>query len=163
MPTTIPTIEPLAGYSPLSIVLRVLAVVALLGLGAHWWGQRNERMAIDRAMDQSGFLPVPMPAGAERDTVLIFAPLNCPKEAAQRATTRSEKLAAASIPNVKTAHYGAQTYEPTVENHAAFKRLDVVMRGEIPIVLINGLGKANPTADEIISVYNRTKQRDGST
>lgn len=109
-------------------------------------------------MDQSGFLPVPMPAGTERDTVLIFAPVNCPKEAAQRAALLAEKLTNAGIPNLRTSVYPAQAFEPTPENHAAYKRLNVVMTGEIPIALINGMGKANPSADEVVSVYYRTRK-----
>ena len=137
-------------------ILRILVAVAVIGLGVNWWGQRSERNAIQRAMDTNGFLPVPMPAGAEPNTVLIFTPLNCPKEAAQRAAALSAKLTDAGIPNTMTSRYAAQAFENTPENHAAFKRLDVVMRGEIPIALVNGMGKANPTADETISVYRRT-------
>ncbi|MBL8522060.1 MAG: hypothetical protein JNN20_00075 [Betaproteobacteria bacterium] len=139
------------------LFLRILVIVCLLGFGYHWWGQRSERLAITRAMDQNGFLPIPMPAGAEPGTVLIFAPVNCTKEAAQRAAVLSERLTSAGIPNLRTSQYGAQTFTPTEENHKAFKRLDIVMRGEIPIALVNGMGKANPTADEVIAVYKRTK------
>lgn len=140
------------------VIIRVLIAVAVLGFGFHWWSQRSERLAITRAMDPSGFLPVPMPASAERDTVLIFAPVNCPKEAAQRAAALAEKLTNAGIPNLRTSVYPAQAFEPTPENHAAYKRLNVVMTGEIPIALINGMGKANPTADEVVSVYYRTRK-----
>lgn len=138
--------------------LRVIIIVALFGFGYHWWGQRSERLAITRAMDQNGFLPVPMPAGAERDTVLIFAPVNCPKEAAQRAAALAEKLTNAGVPNLRTSVYPAQAFAPTEENHAAYKRLNVVMTGEIPIALVNGMGKANPSADEVVSVYYRTRK-----
>lgn len=147
----------------MSLFVRVIIVVAVLGFGYHWWGQRSERLAIQRATDESGFLPVPMPDGAERDKVLIFTPLNCPKEGAQRAAALADKLTAAGIDNIKTSHYGAQAFANTEENHAAYKRLDVVMRGEIPIALINGMGKANPTADEVIAVFRRTRRKDGST
>ena len=138
-------------------VIRMILVVALLGLIAHWWKRHSEHVSIQRARDQNGFMAVPMPDGAEPNTVLLFAPLNCPKEGARRATALSEKLTALGIPNVRTAHYGAKSYEPSEENRAAFKRLEVVMTGEIPIAMINGMGKANPTADEIVSEYNRTK------
>jgi hypothetical protein len=137
---------------------RVIFVVGLLVLGVRWWNQRAEETAIRKARDQYGFMPVPMPSGAQQNTVLIFAPLNCPKEGAQRAIALSEKLTAAGVPNIRTSHYGAQAFEPTDALLAAFKRLDVVMTGEIPIALINGMGKSNPTADEVISEYNETRQ-----
>ena len=139
-------------------VLRMLCLAALLAFGLHWWQQqRTEDRAIRGATDVNGFLPVPMPDGAQHNTVLLFAPLNCPREGTQRAVALAEKLTAAGIANVRTSHYGAQVYEPSDEQRSAFNRLDVVMRGEIPIALINGMGKANPTADEIISEFNNTQ------
>jgi hypothetical protein len=36
-------------------------------------------------------------------------------------------------------------------------RTNAVMGGEIPIVLINGLAKANPSADEVAVEYRRDK------
>ena len=137
--------------------LRMICVIALLGFGVHLWKLRTEYVAIHSAINRNGFLPVPMPEGAQHNMVLLFTPLNCPKEGAQRAIALSKKLTARGIPNVRTSHYGSQTFAPTDEKLAAFKRLDVVMKGKIPIALVNGMGKANPTADEIILEYNKSK------
>jgi hypothetical protein len=48
-------------------------------------------------------------------------------------------------------------FEPTEEKLASYKRLNVVMTGEIPIALVNGMGKANPSIDELVSEYERTQ------
>jgi len=98
-----------------------------------------------------------MPAGAVPNTVIVFAPINCPREGAQRARAMVKKLNDLGIANVLADHYGAQVFEPNPETEAAFKRLNVVMTGEIPIVLINGMGKANPTADEVVAEFRRTQ------
>lgn len=136
---------------------RLLIVVAVLGFGVHWWNERSERQAIESVRDEYGFLPVPMPSGAARNTVLIFTPLNCPREGAQRAHALSQKLTELAIPHVKTSHYAAQSFEPSEEQFAAFKRLNLVMTGEIPITLINGMGKANPSIDEVIAEYRKSQ------
>ncbi len=138
-------------------LLRWLAAIAVVGICVHWWQERREERAIQAATSPSGFLPVPMPDGAARNTVLVFAPLNCPREGAQRANALTEKLTSLGIPNVKTDHYGSQVFEPTPEIEASFKRLNVLMKGEIPIVMINGMGKANPSAEEVVAEFRRTQ------
>ena len=42
---------------------------------------------------------------------------------------------------------------------AAFKRTSVVMEGEIPAVMMNGMGKSNPTLDEVLAEYERTRAK----
>ena len=138
-------------------LLRLLVVVAIVGACANWWRERREAHALQAVMSPSGFLPVPMPEGAARNTVLVFAPLNCPREGAQRANALVQKLTGLGISNVKTDHYGSQVFEPSPEIEAGLKRLNVVMTGEIPIVLVNGMGKANPSLEEVVSEYRRTR------
>ena len=138
-------------------LLRLLVVVALVAAGANWWHERREQNAVHALMSPNGFLPVPMPQGALHNTVLVFAPLNCPREGAQRANTLAQKLTDLGIPNVKTDHYASQAFESDPEIEAGFKRLNAVMTGEIPIVLINGMGKANPTAEEVAGEFRRTQ------
>jgi hypothetical protein len=136
---------------------RLLVVVALVAAGVHWWQAHSEEKALRALTTAGGFLPVPMPEGAARNTVMVFAPLNCPREGAQRARAMVQKLNDLGIANVMMDHYGAQVFEPSPEAEAAFKRLNVVMTGEIPIVLINGMGKANPTVDEVLAEFRRAR------
>lgn len=58
---------------------------------------------------------------------------------------------------MRTAHYGSQAFEPTEENLAAFERLNLVMTGEIPIVLVRGMGKANATLGDTVSEYRKAR------
>ena len=74
----------------------------------------------------NGFIEVVMPDGAKDDTVLIFAPPNCPRESAQRARELHEFLVQKEIPATMT------------------------------IVLINGWGKSNPTPTQVAAEYERT-------
>ncbi|MES2490097.1 MAG: hypothetical protein V4607_09915 [Pseudomonadota bacterium] len=135
----------------------LLLALGLLGFGAHWWSEHREEKALAAVTSPNGFLPVPMPADTPRNTVLIFAPINCPREGAQRASELAKKLSELGIENIRTSHYAAASFENTEENLASYKRLNVVMTGEIPIALINGMGKANPSLDELVSEYQRTQ------
>jgi hypothetical protein len=136
---------------------RLLVVIAIAGYGIHLWNHHSEQQALRALTTSAGFLPVPMPEGSARNTVIVFAPLNCPREGAQRARAMVQKLNDLGIANVLTDHYGAQVFEPNPETEAAFKRLNIVMTGDIPIVLFNGLGKANPTVEEVVAEVRRTQ------
>lgn len=138
-------------------LLRLLVVIALVAGGVHWWHGCSETKELHALMSPSGFLPVPMPQGSSPNTVLVFAPLNCPREGAQRARALTQRLKELGISTVETNHYGAQIFEPSPEAEAGFKRLNIVMMGEIPIVLINGMGKANPSIEEVVSEFKRTQ------
>jgi len=138
-------------------LFRLLVIIALVVAGVQLWQSRSEEKALRALTSAAGFVPVPMPEGAARNTVIVFAPKNCPREGAQRARAMVQKLSDRGIANVMSDHYGAQAFEPNPETVAAFKRLNAVMTGEIPIVLINGMGKANPTADEVESEFRRTQ------
>lgn len=138
-------------------ILRLILIVAALGGAYHLWGEYRERSAMKALMSPNGFLPVPMPPDAEPGTVLLFTPLNCPREAAQRALALSQELTQLGISNKRTSHYPATSFEPNPETLASFKRLNKVMTGEIPIALINGMGKANPLVADVVAEYARTR------
>jgi hypothetical protein len=138
-------------------VVRLILIVAAVGFAYHHWTERREYSAMKAVMSPNGFLPVPMPPDAEPNTVLLFTPLNCPREASQRAIALSEELTRQGIRNLRTSRYAAASFEPSPETLASFKRLNKVMTGDIPIVLINGMGKSNPTVAEVVAEYARTK------
>lgn len=137
--------------------LRILVVLGLIGLSLHWWTEHREEKELAAMTSPNGFLPVPMPEDTPRNTILIFAPENCPREGAQRARELSKNLSEMGIRNVMTSSYSAAVFEPTEEKLAGYKRLNIVMTGEIPIALVNGMGKANPSLDELVSEYERTQ------
>jgi hypothetical protein len=114
---------------------------------------------IDRELlayaDSNGFVPVIMPDGAPADTVLIFAALNCPAAPARRANALAQQLKQMGIPTQRTDHYSVANITPEQMPLAA--HTNAVMSGEIPIVLWNGLAKANPSVDDVAAEYRRDK------
>jgi len=141
--------------------MRIAKFLMLIGLVAFaWqaWRHHVEQAQQAALTSPNGFMPILMPDGSEPNTVIVFAPVNCPKEPAQRADALAERLTREGIPNRRSASYSIQLATATDEQIAAMRRTDVVMRGEIPAVLVNGMGKANPKVEEVIAEYRRTRQ-----
>lgn len=135
-------------------------LVAVLGTAGavHLW-HVHARSVIDRELaavaDSNGFVPVIMPDGAPPDTVLIFAALNCPAKPAQRANAMATQLQKMGIPIQRMDHYSAANLKQ--DQIPLALRTNAVMGGEIPIVLLNGLAKANPSVDEVAVEFRRDK------
>ena len=134
-----------------------LAAVVLVG-AVHAW-HVHQRSVIDRELslsaDSNGFVPVIMPDGAPPDTVLILAALNCPSAQAQRANAMAKQLSEMGIPAQRTNHYSAANL--TQDQMSLMAHTNAVLSGEIPIVLLNGVAKANPSVDEVAAEYRRDK------
>lgn len=141
-------------------ILTLLMVLAMAGGAYHWWSGREAAAAAMAGVEPSpsGFVPVLMPAGVRPGTVVIMAPANCPSDAAQRADALADALARAGIPHVRSSSYAVDLADPSREQIAAAQRATAVIRGQIPAVFVNGMGKANPAADEVIAEYRRTRR-----
>jgi hypothetical protein len=136
------------------LLMAVLAAVAAQQL----W-QAHERTVAERSLlpfeDTNGFVPVQTPAGSPPDTVVILAALNCPSAAAKRADTMASRLTELGIPNTRANHYSVSISDR--EQMPLLQRTSVVLGGEIPVVIINGMAKANPSVDEVASEFRRGK------
>lgn len=134
--------------------LKILAAIAALAIGVHvWHGRHGLTRDMLALADSNGFVPVQMPDGSAPDTVLILAPVNCPSDGAKRADTLSSRLRELGIPNIRSSQYSVSSL--TQGNREGVKRAFAVMNGQIPAVMLNGRGKANPTADEVATEYRR--------
>jgi hypothetical protein len=147
----------------------LLIVLGAAGFVFQWWkghAGREHHGARAIAMTQStdgrqasanGFIDAAMPDGAKPGTVLVFAPVNCPSEAAQRADALAEQLTRLGIPTVRSSSYSASVTSPSAEQRERVERAVSVIQGEIPAVFINGMAKANPSVDEVVAEYERTR------
>jgi hypothetical protein len=117
-----------------------------------WHAHQDAALArqLNMLSDGKGFIAVQMPDNVPRDTVGILAPVNCPSLAAQRADALARFLSARGIPNVRTSSYTVARPTPDMKPglDAAFSLSD-----DPPVVLINGRGKANPSAQEVVDEY----------
>lgn len=133
-----------------------LLLAAAIGVGVHLW-HAHGRAVIERDLaasaDNNGFVPVATPADATPGTVLILAALNCPLAPAQRAAAMAQQLTQLGIPNRRTNNYSATITRR--DQMPLLARTNAVLTGEIPIVIVDGMARANPTVDEVAAEYRR--------
>lgn len=138
-------------------LIRLLIVLVGLWYGYQWWHGRELARESAALTSVNGFVAMAMPGNAKRNVVQIYAPLNCPSEAAQRADALAQELTRRGIPNERGSHFSLNVDNPTAAQRAALDRTVAVLNGEIPAVFINGMGKANPSAEEVLAEYQRTR------
>lgn len=133
----------------------VFFALVVAGAGYYFWNQHQEtieQQAIADSADASGFIQLPATVGVDPDKVLILAAPNCPKAGAQRAEALAEALAERGIPYVQSGHI---QFRATPGQRFDKRRLDSVMLGPTPVVLIHGRGKSNPSVDDVVAEYVR--------
>lgn len=130
--------------------VKLILILSVCGMVWHYWqGQKPGVLSGPHSVSESGFVDLPKPDNFEDGSVIILAAKNCTKEAAQRADRLASELGQLDIPSVRAQHISFNNIDPSTK-----KQLDSVMKGTLPIVLINGKGKPNPTLDEVVSEYN---------
>lgn len=148
--------------------MRIVTLLLLAGLAGGAYYQWNKREAASAAASTegsghpaapspSGFVSVAMPGGAKPGTVLVFAPENCPSEDAQRANDLVDRLGRRGIPAQLSSHFQSATTNPTAEDQARMERTVRVLNGEIPAVFVNGMGKANPSYEDVLAELGMAK------
>lgn len=127
-------------------VVKILLLLVVSALAFQYWSTHQPKTG----PSANGFVTLPMLVGGTPGQVVVFAPENCPSEAAARADSMAHQLASRNIPSLRShdVSFAATNPEPGIG-----ERLNGVMNGELPIVFVNGKGKANPTLDEVISEY----------
>ena len=130
--------------------VKLVLMLAVAGLAFQYW-QANKPAT---GPSTNGFVALPALAGSSPGQVIVFAPENCSSEKAQQADELARQLAARNIPAVRSheASFTSSDPDPSIGI-----RLDSVMKGELPIVFVNGRGKANPTLEEILAEYRGTR------
>jgi hypothetical protein len=64
-----------------------------------------------------------------------------------------ERSVVARTPNTRANHYSVSI--TSREQMPLLQQTSMVLGGEIPVVIVNGMAKANPTAAELASEYRR--------
>jgi hypothetical protein len=138
---------------------KLFLITALAGAGGvHLW-HVHARSVIDRELfeagDSNGFVAVVTPADWPIDKVVILAPLDCPSAQAKRADAMATQLSQMGIAVSRSNHYSAIVHNR--DQMPLLTRTNDVLGGEIPIVIINGMAKANPSVDEVAAEFGRGK------
>jgi hypothetical protein len=135
----------------------LISTCALL-LGVHVWHSHQQALfqrQLAAMADVNGFVPVAAPVGARADTVVILAPLNCPRAGAQRAVALAKYLSEHGIPNVRSAQYAvaAAGADPML-----MKATAAIATGALPVVLLNGRGEDNPAPWQVAAEYRSARR-----
>jgi hypothetical protein len=131
-----------------------LLVTAVIASVAYAWHQPRHAVGRETSGDDpDGFVAVATSTDAPSNTVVILAPRNCPSAQAKRADVMAEQLSQMGIPSTRLDHYSVRTpmSQPLMSNTNA------VLGGKAPIVVINGMAKANPKVSEVAAEYQRSR------
>lgn len=138
--------------------IKFLVFLMVLFAGYQWWQKHPTAILGSTAAPvagKTGFVPMPQPMGTNTRTVLIYAPLNCPSETAQRARKLSQELAARHIPHAQLEEASFDLVNPDQQTVATFKR---VMEGTGPVVFVRGKAKGNPAFAEVVAEYDAARR-----
>jgi hypothetical protein len=140
-----------------------LVLIAAISYGAYsYWSEQRAlksqsalgiaNSSSDTARSTSGFIEMPTPQGHSAQSVIVFAPPNCPEEAGVRADEMMRRLGQEGIPAVRasSANFSGENINVT--------QINSVMAGELPAVFVYGTGKANPSIEDTIAQYRKLKR-----
>lgn len=96
-----------------------------------------------------GFVEIPLPDGQAGHHVVIFAPANCPSDAAQRADALARRLDEAGIPYTRSQRANFSTLSSQEEAN----RVMSVMNGRIPVVFVRNRARADPAPEDVVAEY----------
>jgi uncharacterized protein HemX len=135
--------------------IKLALIAVMLVAGVHLWHQ-HQRAVINRELaavaDSNGFVPIATASGSARNVAVVLAALNCPSAQAQRADSLAAELTRLGLANQRANNYYASINSR--DQIPLLNRTNTVLGGEIPIVIINGRAKANPTIEEVRAEYS---------
>jgi hypothetical protein len=134
-------------------ILKLVVLLVLVAVVYREWHRHGSPVigtGDSGAIGDSGFVPLPAPAGADAGRVLIFAPIDCPSEQAQRAGALARALAGQHIAYTRLEQADFDLENPDPGTLARLKR---VMEGKAPIVFVRGRAKADPSFEEVLAEY----------
>ena len=135
-------------------IIKLLIVVGIVGFGYQYWvkhsAQGSGTVAISGASEsgKGGFVQLPSFDAGSSAAVIVVAAENCPEEDARRADDLAAELRKQGIP-VARSHSVSFTFSGADAGLA--DRVSALMNGKLPIVLVNGRGKANPALDDVMA------------
>ncbi len=135
----------------MSIGKWVLAAAAIGG-GVHLW-HMHQQTVLDSKLravaDSYGFVPILPGGNAPPNTAVVLAALNCPSAQAKRADAMASRLSELGVPNKRANNYMVGGI--TRDQSALIEQTSAVLGGEIPVVIVNGRAKANPSVEDVMA------------
>lgn len=140
--------------------MKNLLILLLIGFAA--WKYLGPGAADDSAVasaiaapNANGFSQVLAHEGAQPGVVYVFAARNCPKEAGQRADNMARELNRRGVRVQRISHVSFVWHDNSEATRQKQAQVSQMMKGELPIVILDGMGRANPDLDSVLAEVSR--------
>ncbi len=136
--------------------IKILIVLGLAGFGYQYWTKHREGQPLAvstgsaASSSSNGFVLLPGTSTTASNAVQVIAAEDCPEEAARRADSLAEQLSSKGIPVTRT---HSISFTVASGDPADAQRISSIMSGELPIVLVRGKARSNPSLDEVVAEY----------
>ena len=124
------------------ILVALILAAAFLG-GLYFWSR--DPLA-DVPANAHGFIDLPLPHGADTNTVLILTPPYSPDDLRQTADALQQALQDAGIPAARDTRYHS-------DDPAISARFNALAHRPGPIVFVRNKARANPPTEDVIAEY----------
>ena len=124
------------------IFVVLILAAAFLG-GLYFWSR--DPLA-DVPANAHGFIDLPLPHGADTNTVLILTPPHSPDDLRQTADALQQALQDAGIPAARDTRYHS-------DDPAVSARFNALAHRPGPIVFVRNKARANPPTEDVIAEY----------
>jgi hypothetical protein len=144
----------------MNTLIKIVFVAALATFAYKEWRQhmsapRTAEAAGEAASRQaSRFVALPTSNFGRSATVVVLAAEGCSEDAAQRADTLASELSRRGVAVTRAHDIRFEQLDPRVDDVA---QINAVMNGTLPVVLVRGRARNNPTLDEVLA---EVRQRD---
>jgi hypothetical protein len=129
----------------------LIAILAVCYSVGHWFHASPSGSSTNVSGE---FISIPLPVGVDAKAVVIYAALNCPRAGARRADELERELTRQGIACSRS---NTLEFRVSAKDLPQMEKVKDLMNGEIPLVLVKGRAKNNPSLDEIIKEYKSAR------
>lgn len=133
--------------NPLAVLMVICVAV---GVYKHWPTGKSAVVALAAEETPGNFVKMPAVQGMTASQVFVISDPHCPRPSGERARQLVQALKSKGIDVV---HTGRLEMVPPAPGSVDLDEVNTTLRGEVPIVFVNGRAKANPTLREVLAQY----------
>jgi hypothetical protein len=135
-------------------LFKIVLVAALATFTYKEWrkhapGPRTAAAAAEaKGRQDSRFVALPASNFGRSAAVVVLAAEGCSEDAAQRADTLASELSRLGVAVTRAHDIRFEQLDPRVDD---VEQVNAVMNGTLPVVLVRGRARNNPTLDEVLA------------
>jgi hypothetical protein len=137
-------------------LLKIAVIVAVVVFAYKEWRQQaspsRPAESAAAATRASRFVALPTSNFGRSANVVVLAAEGCSEDAAQRADTLASELSRLGVPVTRAHDIRFEQLDPRVDDVG---QINAVMNGTLPVVLVRGRARNNPTLDEVLAEYRQ--------